>query len=99
MIEYIEERILSTWSYKILNIIHDQDIHLLIERKEVCELILDIYCIHELSLESACRHIQYYKIRILLLDGDTDCLCKVCLTKSRTSEKEERVERSLARSS
>ena len=99
VVEDREEGVLSSRSVKILDIIHDQHIHLLVECYKVCELILYIHRIHELSLETACWNIQNYEFRIFLLDCNTDCLRKMGLSESRTSEKEERVERCLAWSS
>ena len=99
VVEDREEGVLRSRSVEILYIIHDQHIHLLVECYEVCELVLYVHRIHELSLEAACWNIQNYEFRIFLLDCDTDRLRKMGLSKSRPSEKEERVERSLARSS
>ena len=96
MIEYIEERILRALTHEILDVVHDQHIHLHIEGEEVSELVPHIDSIHVLGLEPVCRDIKDYKIRIFLLDGDTDSLCKMSLTETRTAEKEEWVESSLS---
>ena len=98
MVEDGEERILSAWSVKVLDVIHDEHVHLLVECYEVCELVLDCNSIHELCLEPARRDIKDNEIRIFLLDCDTYRLCKVCLSETWTSEEEQWVERSLARS-
>ena len=97
VIEDVEERILSALSHNILNIIDDKHIHLLIERKEVGELVPNIHSIHELSLESVCRNIQNHKFRIFLLDRNTDCLSEMGLAQTRTTKEEERIECSLSR--
>ena len=81
-----------------VNIIDDEHVHLHIECKEVCKLVPYIDSIHILGLESVCRNIENYQLRIPLLDLDTDSLRKMSLSKTRTSEKEKRVERSLSRS-
>ena len=86
MIEDIEESILSSLSHKILDIIHDEDIDLHIECKKVCKLVLHMHCIHILSLESVGRYVKYDKLRIFLLDLDTDSLSKMGLAKTRTGD-------------
>ena len=96
MIEYMKECILCTRGCKLLDIIDYQDIHLHIEGKEVCQLVIDIDSIHVLCLEPVSRYVEDNQLRIFLLDGYTDRLGYVRLPESRPAEKEERVKSRLA---
>ena len=91
VIEYIEECILAARALKILDIVNDEDIDLHIECQEVSQLVTDICRIHILDLEPVGRHVKHHKFRIFLLYCNTDCLCKVCLAKTGTTEEEERI--------
>ena len=99
MVKDIEKSILSALTDQILNVIHDQYIHLHIEGHEVSQLVLDSGSIHELGLKPIGRYIKHYELRIFLLDGNTDCLGDMRLAQTRSSEKEERVECCLSRRS
>ena len=98
VVEDVEECILSALTHKILDVIHNEHIHLHIECKEVSKLVSHIHRIHILSLESVRRNIKHYEFWVLLLDLDTDRLCKVGLSKTWTAKEEERVECCLTRS-
>ena len=96
MVEYVEEGILRAVAGKILNVIDDENVHLHVEGHEICELVVHI-CLHILRLEPVGRHIENYEFRELFLNCDTDCLSKVRLSESRTTEEEKRVERRFSR--
>ena len=82
MVEDIEESVLGPLTDQILDIVHNQDLNLHIECKEICEFVLHIDCIHILGLELVSCHIQNYLLRELLLDGKTYGLGDMSLSKA-----------------
>lgn len=96
MVEDIEEGVLRGRTNHVLDVIDDEDIYLHVEGEEIRELIANRDGIHVLSLELVSGHIENRQVRILVLYRYSDRLCDMGLAEARTSEEEERVERSLA---
>ena len=97
MVEYVEEGILRGRADELLDVIHDEDIDPHVESHEVRQLVLYVHGIDVLSLELIAGHIEDDHVRIGFVHCDADCLCQMGLSKSGTSEDEQRVERCLAR--
>ena len=97
MIEYVEERVLRGRAVQFLDVIHYEDIDPHVEGHEVSQLVLYTDRIDVLGPELVAGDIEDNKIRVGFVDGDTDRLREMGLAKSRATEDEQRVERSLAR--
>ena len=96
VIEDMEESVLSTRGGELLYVVHNQDIHLGIEREEVGELVPH-NGIHILRLEPVGRNIENNEILIGLLNVNTYGLGDMGLAEAGTSEDEQRVESRAAR--
>ena len=56
---------------QLLDVIHNQHVHLRVERKEVCELVVHVDCVHILCLEPVGRYIEDNQFRELFLDCES----------------------------
>ncbi len=95
MIEHIEERVLGALSQEVLDVVHQQDVDLHVERHEIHEAV-PLHGIHILRLELVTGHIQDHEVRIAFLDGDAGRLDKMRLAEARAAEDEQRIERGLS---
>lgn len=79
-----------------MDIVDNQDIDPHIIGHEIRQFVL-MDGVHVLGLELVASHVKDNKIRVSVVDGDTDRLREVGFAQAGTSENEQRIERRLAR--
>ena len=80
VIEDVEEGVLAAGTYKILDVVHDKDVYLHIEREEVGEFVSHAGRIHILGLEFVSGDVKNRKVRILFLHGISYRLSQMSLS-------------------
>ena len=79
-----------------MDVVDHKDIYPHIIGHEVRQFIL-MDGVHVLGLELVASHVKDDKVRISVVDGDTDRLCEMGFAQAGSSEHEQRIERRLAR--
>ena len=96
VVEDIEEGVLGSGALEVLDIVHDEDVYLLVESQEIGELVADVHGIHVLGLELVSVYVKHYEVRELVMYGDADRLCKMGLAEAGAAENEKRIEGGLS---